>query len=392
MHGLAGNSPLSDTLCGKKSGSLAAGESSIGTPVADPAWITCPACRAQLNARTMPIEDFEPRSTLIVPQHHPERARYPFIDVHSHHNPFMSEDTLGRLVLEMNSLNLQVMVNLSGGLGKALKLGVQNMKGRYPDRFVVFANIDFSSINAPDYSRRVAHQFEEDVRNGAQGLKIYKNFGMDFQDTRGMRIPVDDRRFDELFETCSHLKTPVLIHTADPKPFFDPIDRYNERWQELTAVPTRWHPPDRSPRWQELLDEQHRLFARHPDTVFINAHLGWLGGDLDELGRLMDRLPNMYTEIGAVLAEIGRQPRHARRWFIQHQDRVLFGKDSWNPTEYHTYFRVLETSDEYFDYYRKTHAFWKMYGLDLPDQVLRKLYYENALRIIPGVAPTPFLQ
>jgi len=168
------------------------------------------------------------------------------------------------------------------------------------------------------------------------------------------------------------------------------MDKSNERWLELKTHPGRSRPPSKNPSWQSLLDEQHRLFAKHPKTIFINAHLGWLGGNLDELGRLMDAMPNMYTEIGAVLAELGRQPRHAREFFIKHQDRVLFGKDSWNASEYPTYFRVLETDDEYFDYYRKYHAFWKMYGLALPDGVLRKLYYENALRIIPGVDRTEF--
>ena len=138
------------------------------------------------------------------------------------------------------------------------------------------------------------------------------------------------------------------------------------------------------------MEEQHRMFGKHPNTIFINAHLGWLGGNLGELGRLMDKYPNMYTEIGAVLAELGRQPRFARQWFIDHQDRVLFGKDIWEPSEYHCYFQVLETADEYFDYYRKRHAFWKMYGLDLPDEVLKKLYYKNALRIISGIDSSPF--
>ena len=138
------------------------------------------------------------------------------------------------------------------------------------------------------------------------------------------------------------------------------------------------------------MTEQHNLFARHPNTIFINAHLGWLGSNLAELGRLMDRLPNMYTEIGAVLYELGRQPRFAHDWMVKYQDRVLFGKDVWAPSEYHTYFRVLETSDEYFDYYRKYHAFWQMYGLDLPDDVLKKLYYKNALHIIPGIDRAPF--
>jgi predicted TIM-barrel fold metal-dependent hydrolase len=203
---------------------------------------------------------------------------------------------------------------------------------------------------------------------------------------------VDDPRFDGIFEAAGRLKVPVLIHTAEPWSFFQPQDKNNERWLELKQFPARARPPQKYPSWETLMEEQHHLFAKHPRTTFINAHLGWLGGNLAELGRLMEKYPNMYTEIGAVLAELGRQPRFARQWFIEHQDRVLFGKDIWEPTEYTYYFRVMETADEYFDYYRKRHAFWKMYGLDLPDEVLRKLYYKNALRIIPGIDPAPFPQ
>jgi uncharacterized protein len=343
-----------------------------------------------LAQQTMSIEEYDPKSTLVTPQHPLTRARYPFIDVHNHQQGSMSADRLDRLVQDMDRINLQVMVNLSGSYGDRLAATVKNMQGRYPKRFVVFANIDFGNIDDPGYPKRAAAQLEADLKAGAQGLKIFKNFGMDLKDTKGQRIHVDDPRFDALFEVCAKHKVPVLIHTGEPWSFFQPQDKTNERWLELKQIPSRARPPERYPGWETLMAEQHRLFARHPNTIFINAHLGWLGGNLAELGRLMDKLPNMYTEIGAVLAELGRQPRFAREWFIHHQDRVLFGKDTWEPSEYHYYFRVLETADEYFDYYRKRHAFWKMYGLDLPDEVLRKLYYKNALRILPGIDASAF--
>ena len=352
--------------------------------------IVLAALPAALLAQNMSIEDYKPKSTLVVPQHPVTRAKYPFIDVHNHQNSTMKPEDLDKLVKDMDSINLQVMVNLSGGFGDRLEKGVANMKGRYKNRFALFANIDFSKIDDPGYSKRAAAQLERDVRNGAQGLKIFKNFGMDLKDTKGQRIHVDDPRFDEIFETCARLKIPVLIHTGEPWSFFQPIDQYNERWLELKTHAGRARPPDKYPTWEALMEEQHNLFARHPHTTFINAHLGWLGSNLAELGRLMDRLPNMNTEIGAVLYDLGRQPRFAREWLIKYQDRVMFGKDSWNRDEYHTYFRVLETADEYFDYYRHYHAFWQMYGLDLPDEVLKKLYYKNALRIVPGIDPAPF--
>jgi predicted TIM-barrel fold metal-dependent hydrolase len=342
-------------------------------------------------SQTMSIEEYEPKSTLVVPQHVLTRAKYPFIDVHNHQYG-LTPEKVDKLVSDMDGINLRIMVNLSGGYGDKLKQNIHILKDRYKDRFVVFANMDFSNIDAPDYPERVAKQLEEDVRSGAQGLKIFKNFGMDLKDTKGQRIHVDDPRFHLVWDLCARLKIPVLIHTGEPWSFFQPQDRFNERWLELKQFPQRARPPDRYPSWETLMAEQHHLFASHPNTIFINAHLGWLGGNLEELGRLMDQMPNMYTEIGAVLAELGRQPRFARQWFIQHQDRVMFGKDIWAPSEYDCYFRVLETADEYFDYYRKRHAFWKMYGLDLPDEVLKKLYYKNALRVIPGLSAAGFPQ
>jgi uncharacterized protein len=343
-----------------------------------------------LAQQTLSIEEYEPKSTLVVPQHPATRSKYPFIDVHNHQDGAMPQEKLDKLVKDMDGINLQVMVNLSGGYGDRLANTVRNMKGRYPKRFAVFANIDFTGLDEPGYAGRAAAQLEADFKAGASGLKIFKTFGMDLKDGKGRRVHVDDPRFDQVFEVCAKRKAPVLIHTAEPRPFFQPRDKYNERWLELKQFPQRARPPEKYPSWETLMEEQHRMFARHPNTIFINAHLGWLGGNLEELGRLMDRYPNMYTEIGAVLAELGRQPRLAREWFIRWQDRVLFGKDIWEPSEYHTYFRVLETADEYFPYYRKRHAFWSMYGLDLPDEVLRKLYYKNALRIIPELDTSAF--
>jgi len=343
-----------------------------------------------LAAQSITVEEYTPKSSLVVPEHPKTRARYPFIDVHNHQRFPMSKEQFDRLVGDMDSINLQVMVNLSGRYGDQFKVGIDSVHAAYPNRFVVFANLNFNDIDAPDYGKRAASQLAQDVRNGASGLKFFKNFGMDLKDTKGQRIHIDDPRFDPVFETCARLKIPVLIHTADPKQFWEPVDKYNERWYELNEIPGRRRDPARNASWDELIAEQHNLFRRHKKTIFIDAHLGWLGGDLARLGRLLDECPNVYTEIGAVLAELGRQPRFAREWFIRYQDRVLFGKDTWNPVEYHTYFRVLETADEYFPYYRRRHAFWMMYGLELPDEVLKKLYYKNALRIVPGIDASAF--
>jgi len=342
------------------------------------------------NDAVMSMEDYNPKSGLTVEEHPVRRAKYPFIDVHNHQRGEMNKASLDKLVKDMDGLNLQVMVNLSGGYGDRLKKAVDNMKGNYPKRFVIFANLNFEDMEAPDYADSVAKQLEQDIKNGAQGLKFFKNFGMDLRIKSGERIKIDDPRFDKAFEICAKYKVPVLIHTAEPRQFFQPWDKDNERWLELKQFPSRYRPPDKFPTWETLMGELYSRIGRHPKTTFINAHLGWLGGDLGQLSKLLDKYPNMNAEVAAVLAELGRQPRTARAFFTKYQDRVLFGKDIWETSEYFTYFRVFETGDEYFDYYRKRHAFWKMYGMDLPDEVLKKLYYKNGLRIIPGIDASQF--
>jgi predicted TIM-barrel fold metal-dependent hydrolase len=294
------------------------------------------------------------------------------------------------MVDEMDALNMQVLVNLSGRSGDTLGEGIRIIKNKYPKRFVIFANIDFRGIDEPGYGEKAAKQLEEDVRNGAQGLKIFKNLGLTVTDSSGKRVPTDDPRLDPIFKKCAELGIPVLIHTGEPSSFFDPHDRFNERWLELKQFPNRARPADKYPSWNQVMSEQHSLFAKHPKTKFIQAHFGWMANDLDSLGKILDKYPNVYPEVAAIVAELGRQPKFARNWFIKYQDRVLFGKDTYQPVEYHTYFRIFESSDEYFDYFRKRHAFWKMYGLNLPDEVLKKFYYKNALKLLPGIDENQF--
>ena len=302
----------------------------------------------------------------------------------------MSPADVDQLVGEMDELNMAVMVNLSGRSGAALVTGLENMSKGHPGRFVFFANVDFDGVGEPDWGTNAAAQLEEDVKNGAVGLKIFKNLGMTSLDTDGKRIPVDDPRLFAVWAKAGELGIPVLIHSADPAEFWQPHDRFNERWLELKLRPRRIRPPDRFPPFEQIIGEQHNLFRAHPNTRFIAAHLGWLGHDLGRLGAVLDEIPNMYVGLGAVVYELGRQPRVAHDWLVQYQDRVLMGKDSYNQEEFHTYFRVFESRDDYFDYYRKYHAFWQMYGLELPDEVLRKIYYQNALSVVPGIDRTLF--
>ncbi|WP_422362008.1 amidohydrolase family protein [Reichenbachiella sp.] len=343
-------------------------------------------------AQTMDFEAYDPPSTLVVPEHIVTKAKYPFIDVHNHQFRMNTQDLIP-LVQDMDDLNMAVMVNLSGrgrGSDEHFNGVMKNVKENAPNRFIIFTNISFENIDDPDWSKNTAKQLESDVRAGANGLKIYKSLGLRHTDKNGNRIAVDDARLDPIWAKCGELGIPVLIHSADPRPFWDEHDENNERWLELKVRPNRKRDSTNPAPWEQIIAEQHRIFARHPNTKFINAHLGWYANDLETLGKLMDKYPNMYSEIGAVIAELGRQPRAAKAFLTKYQDRVMFGKDSYNKEQYYTYFRVLETDDEYFPYYKKYHAFWKMYGLDLNDKVLKKLYYKNALKVIPNIDASLF--
>ncbi len=352
-------------------------------------FVTLIYAQDNTNSSVMDFEKYDPPSTLVVPENPVTRAKFPFLDVHSHHWRGKEGSYYINLGKEMDELNMKALINLSGGTGLPLKNTVDTIAEYLPGRVITFANINIRSIDDPDWIENTLKQLENDYQNGARGLKIYKSQGMDHKDSDGKRIPIDDPRIGPVWEKCGELDIPVLIHSADPAPFWQPHDANNERWLEL-KLRSRRQRHDFEASWEQIISEQHNIFRNHPNTIFINAHLGWFANNLDTLGKLLDEMPNMYTEIGAVIAELGRQPRNANRFFEKYQDRILFGKDSYNPEEYFTYFRVLETDDEYFPYYKKYHAFWRMYGLNLPDEILKKLYYKNACKIIPGLEESFF--
>ena len=335
------------------------------------------------------IRDYKPRSTLVVPQHPVPRAKFPVIDIHSHQPSPISARQFETLVRSMDPLNLRVLVNSSGASGEKLRQAVAAIRNSpYRDRMVMFAEIDFKNVG-PGFGRRAAQQLEADVKAGALGLgEITKEAGMTYKKTDGTRLRIDDPELDPIWETAGRLNIPVFIHTAEPQEFFEPIDYTNERWLELALYPDRRRPPSVFPRFEELIAERNNIFRKHPNTTFIAAHFAYHANDLARMGKLFDAMPNVYTETGAILAELGRQPRAAHDFFVKYQDRILFGKDSYQPDEFPYFWRTFETSDEYFDYYRDYHAFWKLYGMGLPDQVLRKLYYQNALKVVPGLPRT----
>lgn len=332
------------------------------------------------------ILEYRPRSTLVTRGHVVPRAKYPAIDFHGHPRGLLgSSESLAALGVALDSLNVRMMIAADNLSGERLQQTVATVRAstEMRDRVRVFAGIDFRNVG-PGWAERAIAQLEADVSAGAVGVgEISKGLGLSIRKADGSRLRIDDAELDPIWEACARLGVPVFIHTADPQEFFRPIDFTNERWLELSLFSERRYPSDRFPSFEQLVSERDNLFRRHPNTTFVAAHMGWHANDLERLRKLLTEMPNVFTEVGAVLYDIGRQPRGARSFFIEFQDRILFGKDSYQPEEYPYYWRVLETGDEYFDYYRDYHAFWKLYGLELPDAVLKKIYYGNALKLIP---------
>ena len=353
------------------------------------------------NDGKITFEEYEPKSTLVTPQHPLKRAKFPFIDVHNHQWEMDSQDKVAKLVEGMDKLNMGLLVNLSGrGWGDneaksnaTLYDQINLTQKNFPNRFAIFTNVDFSKMDEVGWTEKAVAKLADDVKNhGAKGLKIYKSLGLNVKNNNKL-VPVDDPRIDPIWAKCGELGIPVIIHTADPAPFWQPVDSFNERWLELKTHKERKRETSKGDfSWEQLIEQQHNVFRKHPKTTFINAHMGWYPNNLARLDSLMDVFPNMYVEIGAVIAELGRQPRAAKKFFEKRQDKVLFGKDSYVPDEYETYFRVLESEDEYFPYHKKYHAFWRMYGIGLSDAILKKVYYKNALKIIPGLDKSKFPQ
>src|SRR3990170_684438 len=332
------------------------------------------------------ILDYRPRSTLVTPATIVRRARYPAIDFHGHpQGRLNSVESLARLGAELDNLNVRLIIVANNISGDALKRTVAtiNSSPSMKDRVRAFTGIRLQNVG-PGWAARAVAQLEADVVAGAVGIgEIGKGFGQSIRKADGSRLALDDPALDPIWQAAARLRLPVFIHTGDPQEFYRPADYSNERWLELSLFPGRRVPPDRRPNFDQLMRGRGHSFRRHPKTTFVAAHMGWHANDLGRLGRMLTELPNVYVDVGAVLYDIGRQPRAAHDFFVKFQDRILFGKDSYQPEEYPYYWRVFETRDDYFDYYRDYHAFWKLYGIDLPDAVLKKVYYQNALRLIP---------
>lgn len=354
------------------------------------------------DGRELALRNFRPESQLKVKETLLEKAKMPVVDVHTHfrYRLHHSPEALDDFVDLMDRHNIAVCVSLDGQLGAELEEHKKYLWTKYKDRFVIFANIDWvgdGKLDDPatyachrdDFARVTAMQLKEAKEEGVSGVKIFKQFGLGYKNPDGTLIKIDDPRWDPIWKACGDLGLPILIHTADPAAFFEPIDETNERWEELSRHPDWSFPADKFPKREELLAARNRVIERHPKTTFIAAHMANNPEDLATVEAWLEKYPNMVVEFASRIGELGRQPYTARDFLIKHQDRVLFGTDGpWPETRIKLYWRFLETYDEYFPYSEKPfppQGFWNIYGVGLPDDVLKKIYQTNAARIVPGV-------
>jgi predicted TIM-barrel fold metal-dependent hydrolase len=361
-------------------------------------WLHAEEPNRPQRPRRIFLDEFRPQPQLKTEEHILTRAKFPCVNVHTHPGR-LTDGQIAEMVKTMDEANIAVSVSLDGLTGPRLSRHIAKLN-KYPGRFVVFVRMDYVGngaqndpetwdVHKPGFGVRMADRLSDAAKRGARGLKLLKDLGLSIRDPEGKLIKPDDPRFDPVWQRAGELGLPVLWHCADPVAFFDPIDEKNERWEELYRHPEWSFHGDDFPSHQELVDARNRVIARHPETTFICAHMADIPEDLAKLGGYLDKYPNMNVEIAARVAELGRQPYTARRFFLKYADRILFGTDGVPPmTELIPHWRFLETFDENFPYEDNPfppQGLWNIYGIGLPDEVLRKVYYENAMRLIPGV-------
>ena len=349
------------------------------------------------------LKDFRPESQLRVAETTKERAKYPVVDVHSHFHFKLrnNQQTLDDFVEVMDRNNLAVSVSVDGQLGGRWQSQREFLWKTYRNRFVIYVNVNWIGDGDPDapatwachrpgFAQRTADEIDQAVRQGASGLKVFKQLGLGYRNPDGTLIRIDDERWTAIWDACGDAGIPVIMHTADPAAFFDPIDEKNERYEELSRHPDWSFHGEGFPSREELWEARNRVISRHPGTHFIGAHMANNAEDLAKVGQWLDQYPNLFLEPASRISELGRQPITARAFLIRYADRLLFGTDGpWPEQRLRIYWRFFETHDESFDYSEKVpppQGLWKIQGVDLPDDVLKKLYFENAARLIPGVA------
>ncbi len=372
-------------------------------------------CAAGAAAQQLDLKQFEPKSMLVVPERKVPRPAFPVIDFHGHlcwaarsakgvaltgDRTFLASPD--DLLPVMDRKNVRTMVNLTGGYEAGLEDAIAKFDKAKPGRFLTMTEPAWARIQEPGYAQKQVEILERAKKAGARGLKVLKTLGLYLKDgvTEGNLMRIDDPRFDPMWDACGKLGLPVAIHVSDPIAFFLPTDRFNERYEELSNHPDwSFHGPQ-FPSNAELLAARNRVFAKHPKTQFVGLHVGNFAEDLGNVAATLDRYPNFHVDIAARIGELGRQPRTARNFFLKYQDRILFGTDAvpngvetpqqiFGDALYEIYYRFLETEDEYFDYAPAPvppQGRWRIYGIGLPPAILKKLYYNNAARLL-GLKP-----
>lgn len=363
------------------------------------AWATL----SPLTAQDVGIRDFQPRSMLRnIAASEISSAKYPVIDVHTHFGLRLRGDrtALAEFVETMDRNRIALCISLDERLDASCGEHLAWLEEQHPGRFATFVHPDFQgdgedddpktwACHQPGFASGVARQLEHAAEQGILGVKFFKQFGLGWKNPDGSLIRIDDPRWDPIWEACGRLGLPVLIHTADPAAFFEPIDRFNERYEELSRHPDWSFHGDPFPSRDDLLAARNRVIEKFPDTIFIGAHMANNPEDLETVGQWLDQYPNLYVEPASRISELGRQPFTARDFLVRYQDRILFGTDGpWPEPRLHSYWRFMETRDEYFPYSEKLpppQGLWQIYGMDLPDDVLQKIYYGNAIQLFPSL-------
>jgi hypothetical protein len=340
----------------------------------------------------LPLRLYEPRPQVRLHETDVPRSCVPCIDAHNHLGRWLSRDWMtsdvGALVSLMDACNVATVVNLDGRWGDELEANLDRYDRAHPGRFLTFCHLDWTVLTTGQTPAALDAQLADAARRGARGLKVWKDLGLAVRDVRGNLVLPDDPRLSDAFAAAGALGLPVLMHTADPVAFFAPVDRYNERLEELAAHPDWWFGGDSMPALSRLLDAFEAVVAAHPGTTFIGAHAGNCAEDLAWVTRLLDTYPNLAIDIAARLGELGRQPRATRRLIVGHPDRVLFGTDCFPPSaaDYALHFRFLESDDEHFDYAPGARVppqgRWRISAIDLPRDVLEQVYAGNARRLL----------
>jgi uncharacterized protein len=341
------------------------------------------------------LTTYEPRPTLQLPRNIPQKMAFPAIDIHFHLGSLPANVTAERLVAGMDAAGIAKVTNLDGRKGNFEEFK-KRFHDKYPDRFIMFVKPDFEGVRTSDGIQKQVEWIDEAARMGALGVKVNKSLGLGIRDKDGKLLAIDDRRLDPIWDEAGRLGLPVLIHTGDPPAFYLPLDRFNERYEELIEFP-EWKVGGDDPTFEQLMKMREHVLERHPNTKFIGAHIGSNEDDLAYAASLLDRFPNYNVDMSARVASLGRQPRHAREFLMKYQDRVLYGTDGgvgmqidgdgWTPERYfRAHAEFLETEDEYIEYPQYpqlSQGRWRVYGIGLPKDVLEKIYVLNAQKLLP---------